>query len=418
VKAATEALIAVVFLYLFYLVLIEGVAALVEHRRRGERSRAASPVPSPSPEGHQASVPHDVSPLSRHYRRLSRTGFVAQFLLSPLLAVGIVADLTGGASLPSSVLAILLLGAGAVAGRCRSRATRLGFTSARWRDAYVRLFAGKRPLAAAILLVLVAALLIGSTWLLSTASIGLGGDSPNWWIVVASLAGLALSAVPYRAARRIASLNAREAVRKDERPVVLYLRSFADDEITVRVQMSGASSLLEVLWPRRHERFEDVVAKILSRMGPVVAVGWRGGLLPPAGAARDVLSDDEWRQGVERWMTDAQLIVVLIGRTVGLAWELHQLSELQLWNKTLLLFPPIDDQELSRRWQATGAIIQQTTGCGPALAGRLSETAVVALQGNGEAVTYTADQRDDRSYEVALRAALADSGRRHAAGPH
>ncbi len=100
-------------------------------------------------------------------------------------------------------------------------------------------------------------------------------------------------------AGRIASLD---------RPPVLYLRSFEDDQRAARIK----GELTE----------EEHLGKVLSQIGPFVAVGRPGEAIPAVGAARVYLGDAEWQSTVEDLLRTARLVLIRTGRTTGLEWEL------------------------------------------------------------------------------------------------
>jgi hypothetical protein len=76
----------------------------------------------------------------------------------------------------------------------------------------------------------------------------------------------------YRQARRVGKLAARELIRRDTRPMVLFLRSFRDDGLRLRTAALGRRSVTEALDPRRYDLFEEMLARHLSTVGPVVAL--------------------------------------------------------------------------------------------------------------------------------------------------
>ena len=50
-------------------------------------------------------------------------------------------------------------------------------------------------------------------------------------------------------------------------------------------------------------------------------------------------------------MREAAIIVAILGGTQGLAWEIDTIANLGLAPKLVLLFPPVELQELKARWQ-------------------------------------------------------------------
>ena len=117
--------------------------------------------------------------------------------------------------------------------------------------------------------------------------------------------------------------SAQDAVSRDPRPPVLYLRSFgADSQILVgeegRFSIATFFNYTATLSP------EQELALILGQLGPVVAIGRPGERLPELGAARRYVSDDEWRDVVTTWMSEAALVVFRAGETESVWWEIEQ----------------------------------------------------------------------------------------------
>ena len=63
-----------------------------------------------------------------------------------------------------------------------------------------------------------------------------------------------------------------------------------------------------------------------SRFGPFVAIGSSTETVPMVGAARVLLSDDEWQPRVPSWIRDTKLIVMYSGTTHWVNWELRQVG--------------------------------------------------------------------------------------------
>jgi hypothetical protein len=242
-------------------------------------------------------------------------------------------------------------------------------------------------------------------------------------------------ATVFRRGRHVAMLDADEAESIDERPPVLYLRSFADDRVTVRSRHSRRQFWPERLGGPSRERFEEVLAWHLWAYGPVVTIEEPKRRKPTIagnvldfidrardvydlelpersrrlGAARESLSPTRWRQNVEDRIASARLIAVTLGHTEGLAWELACLTRLGLWAKTILIFPPVGDEELDRRWRtfretAADAGLDLTL---PADAGVALVAVVRATDG---VIVYVGRRQDERHYEAAIAQATATLG--------
>ena len=136
------------------------------------------------------------------------------------------------------------------------------------------------------------------------------------------------------------------AVRQiDRRPPVLLLRSFDDDMMLI---VRGARYSRSTDLHRKGMTFERVVQDHLSPFGPFIAIGRPEEQLSPLGAARDYVPDTVWQDEVQQRIRDAAIVVLVIGTSPGLAWELSRLRDLGQLHKLILLFPPADD--VVNRW--------------------------------------------------------------------
>jgi hypothetical protein len=95
-------------------------------------------------------------------------------------------------------------------------------------------------------------------------------------------------------------------------PLIVYLRSFVDDD-GPRQRRRG------VIFKRS---VEQELCKVLSHLGPVVAIGQPGEVLPPLGAARLYVQDAHWQALVSDLVSRSSLIVLRVGSSPGLQWEL------------------------------------------------------------------------------------------------
>ncbi len=145
------------------------------------------------------------------------------------------------------------------------------------------------------------------------------------WDTALSAVILVLAVIAWRLwarSRQYGALDADQAMARDPRPPVLYLRSFADDGAALMGEQSSwmrlGASLTALVTP------EQEMAYILDVVGPVVAIGKPGEPLPELGAARLYVSDDRWQAKVQELMRVAGLVVVRLGASPGLLWEIEQ----------------------------------------------------------------------------------------------
>jgi hypothetical protein len=127
--------------------------------------------------------------------------------------------------------------------------------------------------------------------------------------------------------------TAESALSLDKRSPVLFLRSFVDDE---RVRFLFAQGALFDF------SLEARLATHFFKTGPFIAVD-SPKRTAAIGAARASLPDTEWQGTVVKWMGAARLIVLLVGLTPWVRWEMRQIMELGYTQKLIILMP-----ELSR----------------------------------------------------------------------
>jgi hypothetical protein len=139
--------------------------------------------------------------------------------------------------------------------------------------------------------------------------------------------------------------NQRPEWRLHQAPTsVLYLRSFEDDLRNAEVADINA------FWPFKFATQEEQLVKALKTVGPVVAIGKPGEKHPELGATRFYLGNDEWKQAVSEWIPRARLVVLRIGRTGGIWWEVQ--TALQQARPERLLFTIPNDNQAYREFCA------------------------------------------------------------------
>ena len=216
-----------------------------------------------------------------------------------------------------------------------------------------------------------------------------------------------LSGSLYRRARRHALLPAQELRKKEHRPIVLFLRSFVDDQLKIRARAANGRS-----WLERFVKvtFEEVLVDHLWRYGPVVALGKPGDKFPPLGAARDYLPEESWQQKIEQLMTEADIIVVVLGRTEGLAWEITKLTELGLLSNLIFVLPPISEATLRIRWNYLCDVFdknkEEKGGIKLPHDADLRRLRAIIYPGTDKIVGITAEKRDDWTYETVIDACV------------
>ena len=241
---------------------------------------------------------------------------------------------------------------------------------------------------------------------------------------------LLLAVELYTRARQNAAISATVLRERDARPPLLYLRSFTDDSLKVFTHGSPRHSWFERFLLRRRERFEVMLIWHLWRFGPVICIGRPREHLPLLGAARDYLSDSEWRSGVESRIREAEAIVVVLGHSDGLAWELEAIERLGAKNKTLIVVPPLPKSAIKERWDAFD-LIAGKRGWSAIPVNERDKVLIATLQADVPAwkvdmlsspdvtstwALFAGSIRDEWHYEIALETALRYLNRHTQAG--
>jgi len=99
----------------------------------------------------------------------------------------------------------------------------------------------------------------------------------------------------------------------DDKPDVLYLRSFLTDPSSVVKQLQTGLSTEE-----------EQLAVVLKPFGDLIAIGQPGEPLPLPGATRIYASNAEWQRVVLDRMRSSVLVVIRAGAGPGLLWEFAQ----------------------------------------------------------------------------------------------
>ena len=150
-------------------------------------------------------------------------------------------------------------------------------------------------------------------------------------------------------AKKLGALTVEEALARDRRQPIVYLRSFEADKADeiVRATQTVLSGVRR-RGPRQSR--EEEIAERLSAAGPVVALGRPGEALPQLGAARVYVPDEAWQAQVKDWLGRSQLVVLRVGHTAGLVWELSEVVKRNHCENLLLHIPSAAEYKGFRAW--------------------------------------------------------------------
>lgn len=162
-------------------------------------------------------------------------------------------------------------------------------------------------------------------------------ESQWFWLAVLTICGGALG---LHRSRQYLAPNAEQLLQRDPRPPVVYLRPFDADDIdpdppNQYEYLYGEGTFEEAFGASEEEQ----LAVCMNELGPFVAIGKPYDLLPKLGAARIRVSDQQWKAKVTEWVSRAQLIVLRIGFTKGVEWEVAHIVEHAPPEKLVLLLP-------------------------------------------------------------------------------
>jgi len=172
-------------------------------------------------------------------------------------------------------------------------------------------------------------------------------------ILAASFVAVTCAWLVIRHALRHVAPSADATRSEDQRPPIILLRSFRDED--TRIYRFGAGvtdQIAHVLFFLRSVRLDELLHRAFQSSGPVIAIGRPGQMLSPLGAAREYLPDAQWQSTVDRRIREAQLVVAILGETEGLAWEISTVLGSSERNKLVLVVPPnVSEREKARRWE-------------------------------------------------------------------
>lgn len=159
-----------------------------------------------------------------------------------------------------------------------------------------------------------------------------------WTIIIAIFSSVLLSILGTESVNRGKRLLVREKLfsqKTDNRPIVLYLRSFDTDRVTTEVIDIGNPMVLN----QNYRSEEEQLALVLNEVGRFQAIGRPGEHLPTLGADKEYVSDFEWMEIVKNKILSARLIVIRIGLSAGVLWEVANVFNLADPTNVVLLIP-------------------------------------------------------------------------------
>ncbi len=147
--------------------------------------------------------------------------------------------------------------------------------------------------------------------------------------------------------RRMRAIPAVDLLRKDMRAPVLFLRSFEDDDlIDPTPRMVPMGDLFQ-------RRYEESLSNPLYAIGPVISIGRPGDKLALLGGARLFVPDHAWQSAIEYLRERAAAVILMVGRTEGVWWEITSSIQSVPLERLLFFFPYVESAKLRRGvWQS------------------------------------------------------------------
>lgn len=194
---------------------------------------------------------------------------------------------------------------------------------------------------------------------------------------------------------------AYEVLANDRRLPIVLLRSFKDESAVA----SGV--------PPFRKRVEEVLVDAVKPFGPAIAIGAPEDQLPELGAARAyVPGDNEWTKVALEWIRSSRMIIMIAGRTPGLAWELERIIEHGQIHKTMIVLPrprmpgssATPEEDIPFRFAAR---VNQAMGSAQPLTPAELDGVIAMFPGrDGNLVLLRDASRSARSYRLAAEQAI------------
>jgi hypothetical protein len=258
----------------------------------------------------------------------------------------------------------------------------------------------KQPIAAAGVLILAIVLM----------AVALASVLFLWRIlgILPILAALTAWAFCSRLATRYVLGKAASTIQLASEPFTLYLRSFIDDDF--RVLRDG---LLYRVWlvdqlfnALRYTRFEEVLTGTVWPYGRLVTLSRPGSKLPDIGALRVRADPEHWQQTIMQFVDSANRVVMAVGFSSGLRWELAQFDTARL-AKLTLAFVPEHPEETLATWRQFTLEAPRLSLCREEV---ITKALAARFRDDGSLVFVTARKRSLVAYQLAILSCFVPAG--------
>jgi hypothetical protein len=207
------------------------------------------------------------------------------------------------------------------------------------------------------------------------------------------------------------ALKAHNLIDLESEPFTLFLRSFMDDDLTIR-----RDSLLAQLMTLgytffqgapetnpRSRRFEDLIAETVWPYAKMVAIGRPGDVLPRLGALRIEAdpSVEGWRKAVQRLLATARHVLIAVGISSGLKWEFSQFEADASPLKLSLIIVP-EQGSVAATWRIFAKDHQELL----ALSQHIGRGVALRFCADGAPVLLCARKKSAEAYRIAVDVCL------------
>ncbi|TVT47203.1 MAG: hypothetical protein FHP94_13995 [Denitromonas halophila] len=174
-------------------------------------------------------------------------------------------------------------------------------------------------------------------------------DQPRHWLAGAIVATvlLLIAVAVLVAAEHFFVPSVADVLAHDARPPVVYLRPFGEDEaLTYDVISTGETTTAITA------KAEDFLLA-LNAIGPLVSIAepnrWARLGMHPHGAYRDFVGEGDWQARVQTWLDQAGMVVLAMGDSPGIEWEIQQVRQRVGPQSLLLYLPPRPADAFTRK---------------------------------------------------------------------
>ncbi|MDQ3816576.1 MAG: hypothetical protein M3362_02655 [Acidobacteriota bacterium] len=161
-----------------------------------------------------------------------------------------------------------------------------------------------------------------------------------------------------KSGKRFGILPGKLLLRRDKRAPVLYLRSFDFDAFAAKdaIVDHHVITLYGRLPKMNLSTYEGVLAEILKKVGPCIAISDPDSNKKVLGFSRLEFADDVWQCEVQKLMPKAALVLICSGMTHWLQWELKQAAALVVPERLVILITPGTNEDW---WQLAEEVFQK-----------------------------------------------------------